>query len=98
MNSEETFTTEIASSKTTLNSVSPDPKVSASQPNAQLTTISPLPVEPPSTWIRNGESPTEILLAAAILTSVSMGAIARIIITLTGLIKVLVPIVRQPDK
>jgi hypothetical protein len=46
--------------------------------------------------MHTGYSPTEIILASAVLTSASIGAIATIIMAVTGLIKALVPAVK-PD-
>ncbi|QFS48852.1 hypothetical protein GXM_06346 [Nostoc sphaeroides CCNUC1] len=40
--------------------------------------------------MRDGYSPTEIILAAAILTSLSIGGIASVIVAITGLVKTLV--------
>ncbi|MEH2329282.1 hypothetical protein [Nostoc sp.] len=57
---------------------------------SQLIPASPTSVENPSTWMRDGYSPTEIILAAAILTSLSIGGIASVIMAITGLVKTLV--------
>ncbi|MEH1849750.1 MAG: hypothetical protein V7L25_33440 [Nostoc sp.] len=57
---------------------------------SQLILASSTLVENPSTWMRNGDSPTEIILAAAILTSLSIGGIASVIMAITGLVKTLV--------
>ncbi|MEH1831063.1 MAG: hypothetical protein V7L29_03015 [Nostoc sp.] len=57
---------------------------------SQLILASSTLVENPSTWMRNGDSPTEIILAAAILTSLSIGGIASVIVAITGLVKTLV--------
>ncbi|MEH2381665.1 MAG: hypothetical protein V7K27_22710 [Nostoc sp.] len=57
---------------------------------SQLIPASPTSLENPSTWMRDGYSPTEIILAAAILTSLSIGGIARVIVAITGLVKTLV--------
>lgn len=53
-------------------------------------------LENPSAWMHTGYSPAEIILASAVLTSASIGAIATIIMAVTGLIKALVPAVK-PD-
>ncbi|MEQ8537214.1 MAG: hypothetical protein RIB93_07100 [Coleofasciculus sp. D1-CHI-01] len=50
----------------------------------ELVTPSQIPMEPPSTWMRDGNSPAEIILAIAVL----IGAIAR-------LLNVLVPVMRK---
>ncbi|MEH2277434.1 MAG: hypothetical protein V7K40_22260 [Nostoc sp.] len=57
---------------------------------SQLIPASPTSVENPSTWMRDGYSPTEIILAAAILTSLSIGGIASVIVAITALVKILV--------
>ncbi|WP_375469100.1 hypothetical protein [uncultured Nostoc sp.] len=57
---------------------------------SQLIPASPTSVENPSTWMRDGYSPTEIILAAAILTSLSIGGIASVIVAITALVKTLV--------
>ncbi|MEA5567667.1 hypothetical protein [Anabaena sp. UHCC 0399] len=65
-----------------------------SQPSTQtsrlITTSSPT-IEQPSAWMRDGYSPTEIILAAAILTSFLMGGVATVIMAMTGLVKTLAP-------
>lgn len=65
-----------------------------SQPSTQtsqlITTSSPT-IEQPSAWMRDGYSPTEIILAAAILTSLSMGGVATVIMAMTGLVKTVAP-------
>lgn len=48
-------------------------------------------IEKPSAWMRDGYSPTEIILAAAILTSLLMGGTATVIMAMTGLVKTVVP-------
>lgn len=48
-------------------------------------------IEPPSQWMRDGYSPTEIILAVAILTSVSFSAIGTLILCLTKFAKTLTP-------
>lgn len=57
---------------------------------SQLITTSPTSVENPSAWMRDGYSPTEIILAAAILTSLSMAGMASVIVAITGLVRTLV--------
>ncbi|MBN3941655.1 MAG: hypothetical protein V7L21_35005 [Nostoc sp.] len=57
---------------------------------SQLIPASPTSVENPSTWMRDGYSPTEIILAVAILTSLSIGGIASVIVAITDLVKTLV--------
>jgi hypothetical protein len=44
--------------------------------------------------MRDGYSPTEILLAAGIITSLSLAGVATVIVAITGLVKTLVP---NPD-
>ncbi|MFN6566049.1 hypothetical protein [Dendronalium sp. ChiSLP03b] len=63
---------------------------------SQLIPASPTSLEQPSTWMRDGYSPTEIILAAAILTSLSIGGIATVIVAITGLVKTLVPVMVRP--
>ncbi|MEH2295529.1 hypothetical protein [Nostoc sp.] len=65
---------------------------------SQLITASPTLVANPSTWMRDGYSPTEIILAAAILTSLSIGGIASVIVAITGLVKTLVPVMVNPTR
>jgi hypothetical protein len=48
--------------------------------------------------MRDGYSPTEIILAAAILISLSIGGIASVIVAITGLVKTLVPVMVQPAR
>lgn len=50
------------------------------------------PVEPPSAWMQNGQSPTEITLSVAILTVASLWGVALVIVAVAHLMKVLVPI------
>ncbi|MEH2465448.1 hypothetical protein [Nostoc sp.] len=64
----------------------------------QLIPASPTSVDNPSTWMRDGYSPTEIILAAAILTSLSIGGIASVIVAITGLVKTLVPVMVRPTR
>ncbi|MEH1826071.1 MAG: hypothetical protein V7L22_12015 [Nostoc sp.] len=65
---------------------------------SQLIPASPTSIENPSTWMRNGDSPTEIILAVAFLTSVLIGGIASVIVVITGLVKTLVPVMVQPTR
>ncbi|RCJ23155.1 hypothetical protein A6S26_00940 [Nostoc sp. ATCC 43529] len=65
---------------------------------SQLIPASPTLVENPSTWMRNGDSPGEIILAVAILTSVSIAGIASVIVAITGLVKTLVHLTREKTK
>ncbi|MDF5734488.1 MULTISPECIES: hypothetical protein [unclassified Nostoc] len=65
---------------------------------SQLIPTLPTSVENPSTWMRDGYSPTEIILAAAILTSLSIGGIASVIVAITGLVKTLVPVMVQSTR
>lgn len=72
-----------------------------SQPStqtSQLTTTSSPTIEQPSAWMRDGYSPTEIILAAAILTSLLMGGIATVIMAMTGLVKTLAPAIVNQAK
>ncbi|MEH1890786.1 MAG: hypothetical protein V7K92_15485 [Nostoc sp.] len=62
---------------------------------SQLISASPTSLENPSTWMRDGYSPTEIILAAAILISFSIGGIASVIVAITALVKTLV---RRPTR
>lgn len=48
-------------------------------------------IEPPSQWMRDGYSPTEIILAVAILTSASLSAIGTLILCLTRFARALTP-------
>lgn len=63
---------------------------------SQLIPASSTSLEKPSTWLRDGYSPTEIILAMAILTSLSIGGIATVIVAITGLVKTLVPVMVRP--
>ncbi len=63
---------------------------------SQLIPVSSISLEKPSTWMRDGYSPTEIILAMAILTSLSIGGIATVIVAITGLVKTLVPVMVRP--
>ncbi|MEH2139944.1 hypothetical protein [Nostoc sp.] len=65
---------------------------------SQLIPASPTSVENPSTWMRDGYSPTEIILASAILTSLLIGGIASVIVAITGLVKTLVPVMVSSTK
>ncbi|MEH2440738.1 hypothetical protein [Nostoc sp.] len=65
---------------------------------SQLIPASSTSLEKPSTWMRDGYSPTEIILAAAILTSLSIGGIASVIVAITGLVKTLVPVMVNPTR
>ncbi|WP_082803719.1 hypothetical protein [Anabaena sp. 4-3] len=61
-----------------------------SQPSIQTSRLippSPPAIENPSAWMRDGYSPTEIILATAILSSLLMGGIATVIFAMTGLVK-----------
>lgn len=62
----------------------------------QLIPASPTSLEKPSTWMRDGYSPTKIILAMAILTSLSIGGIATVIVAITRLVKTLVPVMVRP--
>lgn len=53
-------------------------------------TVQPNPVEPPSAWMQYGTSPTEIILA----TAVVIGAIAGVIGAIALLLQVLVPVMQ----
>lgn len=57
----------------------------------QLVMTNPTPVEPPSAWMQYGTSPTEIILA----TAVVVGAIAGVIGSIALLLKVLVPVIQS---
>lgn len=57
----------------------------------QLVMTNPTPVEPPSAWMQYGTSPTEIILA----TAVVIGAIAGVIGSIALLLKVLVPVMQS---
>ncbi|HIK03563.1 MAG TPA: hypothetical protein IGS40_02420 [Trichormus sp. M33_DOE_039] len=71
---------------------------STSTKTAQLISNSPA-IENPSAWIRDGNSPTEIILATAILSSLLMGGIAGVIVAMTGLVKTINPrTVNQNDR
>jgi hypothetical protein len=65
-----------------------------SMPNiqpAEVVMTNPAPVEPPSAWMQYGTSPTEIILA----TAVVIGAIAGVIGSIALLLKVLVPVMQS---
>jgi hypothetical protein len=57
----------------------------------QLVMTNPTPVEPPSAWMQYGTSPTEIILA----TAVVVGATAGVIGSIALLLKVLVPVMQS---
>ncbi|OUL22639.1 hypothetical protein BV378_22130 [Nostoc sp. RF31YmG] len=65
-----------------------------SQPSTQtaqlITTSSPI-IEKPSAWMRDGYSPTEIILATAILSSLCIAGVATVIMAMTELVKTLAP-------
>lgn len=65
--------------------------------NSQLVPSTPAPIEKPSAWLRDGYSPTEIVLAVAILTSLTIGGIASVIVAIASLVRTLVP-QQQEDK
>ena len=69
-------------------------KSAQSMQEAQIAIPPHPPLENPSAWMHDGYSPTEIILAAAVLTSASVGAIATIIMAITGLVRTLVPIMK----
>lgn len=64
---------------------------SNSSPNniqpAQIVMTNPTPIESPSAWMQYGTSPTEIILA----TAVVIASIASVIGSIAVLLKVLVP-------
>jgi hypothetical protein len=78
-----------------------EPMITQAQPLAKLTQsqqpiqtrqlIAESPVERPSAWMRDGQSPAEITLAAAILTAASLWGVALVIMAIAHLMKVLVP-------
>ena len=74
--------------KNTLSTSNPD--VLKTQP-VQVVVTNPSSVEPPSAWMQYGTSPTEIILATAIV----IGAIAGVIGSVALLLQVLVPIMRS---
>lgn len=57
----------------------------------QLVMTNPTPVEPPSAWMQYGTSPTEIILA----TAVVVGATAGVIGSIALLLKVVVPVMQS---
>ncbi len=71
--------------------------VSAQSPTSKTqpvqVTIQPSPVESPSAWMQYGTSPTEIILA----TAVVIGATASVIVAISLLLQVLVPVLRSQD-
>ncbi|MBD2595852.1 hypothetical protein H6G74_16160 [Nostoc spongiaeforme FACHB-130] len=62
---------------------------------SQLIPVSSSTIENPSAWIRDGYSPTEIILAIAFLSSLLMGGAATLIMAITGLVKTLAPVRNQ---
>jgi len=52
-----------------------------------------IPIENPSNWMRTGNSSAEVILAAAFLISVSIGATATLITATTNLVKVFMPVI-----
>ncbi|WP_235622347.1 hypothetical protein [Nostoc sp. PCC 7524] len=88
--------TEVHAMNTTLATAT---KSQPSTQTSQLITTSSPTIEQPSAWMRHGYSPTEIILAAAILTSLLMGGVATVIMAMTGLVKTLAPeIVNQSNQ
>ena len=67
-----------------------NPSMPNTQP-AEVVMTNPTPVEPPSAWMQYGTSPTEIILA----TAVVIGAIASVIGSIALLLKVLVPVMQS---
>lgn len=57
----------------------------------QVVITNPGSIEPPSAWMQYGTSPTEIILAIAVV----IGAIAGVIGSLAILLQVLVPVMRR---
>jgi hypothetical protein len=57
----------------------------------QIVITSPNPIEPPSAWMQYGTSPTEIILAIAVVTGANTGIIGAIAV----LVHVLVPVMRR---
>jgi hypothetical protein len=57
----------------------------------QIMITSPSPVEPPSAWMQYGTSPTEIILATAVVIAAISGVIGAIAL----LLHVLVPVMRK---
>jgi hypothetical protein len=71
--------------KTTFDNTNP------SVTNPQLTQVSianPTPIEPPSAWMQYGTSPTEIILATAVLVGILLGTIPGIIGAIALLLQV----------
>ncbi|QLE56200.1 hypothetical protein [Nostoc sp. TCL26-01] len=73
------------------NHLKTSPNSQPSTQTSQLIPPSPPAMENPSAWMRDGYSPTEIILAAAILTSLLMGGMASVILAMTGLVKTVAP-------
>lgn len=67
-----------------------DSSVPATQP-VQVVITNPGSVESPSAWMRYGTSPTEIILA----TAVVIGAIAGVIGSVALLLQVLLPVMQS---
>jgi len=61
------------------------------QPTQKSQFVVESPVESPSAWIQNGQSPTEITLSVAILTFAFLWGVALVIIAISHLMEVLVP-------
>ena len=60
-------------------------------PSSQGVMMNPTPVESPSAWMQYGTSPTEIILA----TAVVIGAVAGVIGSLAFLLQVLIPVMQK---
>ena len=63
--------------------------LSSAQPT-QIVMTHPTSIEPPSAWMQYGTSPTEIILAVAVV----IGAIAGVIGSVALLVQVLVPVMQ----
>ncbi|MBD2465029.1 hypothetical protein H6G89_28900 [Oscillatoria sp. FACHB-1407] len=67
-----------------------NPSVTNPKPT-QVSIANPTPIEPPSAWMQYGTSPTEIILATAVMIT----AIAGVIGAIALLLQVLVPVMRS---
>jgi hypothetical protein len=59
--------------------------------HVQVIMTNPTPVEPPSAWMQYGTSPTEIILA----TAVVIGAVAGVIWAIALVLQILVPVMKS---
>lgn len=57
----------------------------------QLVPASPMQIENPSAWMRDGYSPAEVTLATGTAIVLAIAGVATVIVAITGLVKALKP-------